>query len=106
MLSFRPRVLRFHRTLMGTLISCCLLADHVTGIIDYPNTEKFPAYRQSLYGFNEASHLRSLRSALGMAGISQAEGFPYPLASRSAAMISGRGFRPGKRYSTGVTPFM
>ncbi|KAK6112390.1 hypothetical protein QQG55_47485 [Brugia pahangi] len=106
MSSFRLSTIYFCRTLLGTLICCYMLTDHVTAITDDSNFAKIPAYRtfqETGYGLNEASHLRSLRSALGMDNIGQ---ITYPLTSRSAAMISGRGFRPGKRYDAEVISFM
>ncbi|EFO27766.2 hypothetical protein LOAG_00715 [Loa loa] len=100
----RSSSIHFNRTLLGTLICCYLSADHVTGIIDDSNTAKFPVYRQTGCGSNEgSSHLRSLRSVFGMDSVGQVV---YPLTSRSAAMISGRGFRPGKRYDTEIISFM
>ncbi|KAM3728562.1 Imidazolonepropionase [Dirofilaria immitis] len=104
--SFRPWINHFHKTLLSTLICYYLLADHATGINDGSNFMTYPAYRQDLYGMNDASHLRSLRSDLGMNNIGHVEDFNYPLASRSAAMISGRGFRPGKRYDAGIISFI
>uniref|UniRef100_A0A0R3RI95 SCP domain-containing protein n=1 Tax=Elaeophora elaphi TaxID=1147741 RepID=A0A0R3RI95_9BILA len=104
--SLRPSIIHFHKTLL-MLLSCSLLADHATGILDNSNYGRLPSsFRLGRFGLNEVAHLRSLRSALGMENIGHVESFTYPLASRSAAMISGRGFRPGKRYDTGIISFM
>uniref|UniRef100_A0A2K6VXA1 Uncharacterized protein n=1 Tax=Onchocerca volvulus TaxID=6282 RepID=A0A2K6VXA1_ONCVO len=106
MSSFRLWIIHYHRNLLGTLIYCYLLASSVTGIIDDSNFIRYPAYKKTAHDLNKASFLRSLRSVLGIDGTGYIEGFTYPLTSRSAAMISGRGFRPGKRYDAEIISFM
>ncbi|KAL3989573.1 hypothetical protein ACH3XW_28220 [Acanthocheilonema viteae] len=93
--SFHSSITHFRRILLGVLICRCLLAGYVTSIFDDSELKQTH--------LKKALHLRSLRSALGLDNV---QSFTYPLASRSAVMISGRGFRPGKRYDEGFISFM
>ncbi|OZC08084.1 hypothetical protein X798_04875 [Onchocerca flexuosa] len=93
---FRPWIIHFHRNLLATLICCYLLTSHVTGVFD----------DSSFKAIHELEFLRSLRSALERKSNGPLKNFNYPIKSRSAAMISGRGFRPGKRYDAPILSFM
>ncbi|VDN01774.1 unnamed protein product [Thelazia callipaeda] len=84
------------------LICSCFWTDRVIANLYYPNFSRLSENKvdneRTPCGTNEVPYFRSIRSPI-LINNEDYDSFAYPLSSRSAAMISGRGFRPGKRFN-------